>query len=196
MNLCHTIAFINNRPPNLHLRSSNQAPSNYAVFAGEKTGDGQGLTAVQILNQIHSHQSPHPGSSSSLNTQFVPTLKRLLTWRVPECLLSREVHCQHLRIPNWMLQGNGHQAVRSVPYMHVLSPLFPAIPIPWHLLTGMVAPARSPNHPSNSFIIKGSPGLKTMLREHVMCINVDTSGQGGKKLNTPYVGSWSVPQAP
>lgn len=73
MNLCHNITFINRRLlifiSGAEIRLSQALQS----VVGEKTGDLQGLTAMQIPNQTpwDSHHGPRPGSSSSLNTQFV-----------------------------------------------------------------------------------------------------------------------------
>lgn len=65
----------------------------------------------------------------------------------------------------------------------------------------------SPNHPSNSFIAKAFHSLKIMVKEHVMCINVNTPWEGGKKPRhrlwrkaqrnaVPHVAPSSASQAP
>lgn len=139
---------------------------------------------MQIPNQIpwDSHHGPRPGSSSSLNTQFVHYNKAttyLNRSRTSSLTWSPLLASAHPKLDALGQQSPGNTIcaldVRAVSSL----PSYPASPAPPDRQGG---PAHSPIHPSNSFITKAPPSLKTTVRECVMCIDVNTWGEGGKKL--------------
>lgn len=139
---------------------------------------------MQITNPIpwDGHHSPRPGSSSSLTTPFVHYNKAttyLNRSRRSSATRSPLSCTTHAKLDALGQQSSGNN-ICTLDARLVSS--LPATPIPRHLPTGRTASTHGPNHPSNSFITKASPSLKTMVRKHVTCINVNTSGEGGKKL--------------